>query len=307
MKCYPDYYFDFKCIASKCKHNCCIGWEIDIDENTLDFYKSHDGVLKDRFQSCIDYADTPHFILEKNERCPFLNSNNLCDIITHLGEEHICEICTQHPRFHNELPDRIESGLGLCCEEACRLILTKKEKTTLVYDEYADTDDEIIILRDKVINALQNRERTLSDRINDMLELCDTTYEKRTLKEYVTILLTLEILDDEWRKTLCAIDQNISTQDTEKFSRYITGREHEFEQLCVYFIYRHFANAPDMISAQERARFTAFVFDFFYSLGTYMLKTTGSFDTPLHLDFARMFSSEIEYSDENIYTLYDIL
>ena len=158
MRCYPDYYKDFRCIADKCEHNCCIGWEIDIDEDTLDFYKSHDGMLKDRFKSCIDYSDTPHFILDKNERCPFLNDNNLCNIITHLGEEHICEICTQHPRFHNELPDRIESGLGLCCEEACRLILTKKEKTTLEYDEYTDTDDEIIILRDKVTDILQNRE-----------------------------------------------------------------------------------------------------------------------------------------------------
>ena len=310
MRCYPDYYNDFKCIADKCKHNCCIGWEIDIDKNSLDFYKNHDGVLTDRFKSCVDYTDTPHFILDKNERCPFLNSNNLCDIITHLGEEHICEICTQHPRFHNELPDRIESGLGLCCEEACRLILTKKEKTKILCDNYSDTDDEIIILRDKVLDALQNRERALTDRIDDMLALCNTTYTKRTLKEYSDILLSLEILDDEWKKLLTnLLDADINTDDIEQFSDYIKAndREHEFEQLCVYFIYRHFANAPDMISAQERARFTAFVFDFFYNLGAFTFKHSNSYHTSLHLDFARMFSSEIEYSDENIYTLYDVL
>ena len=310
MRCYPDYYKDFKCIADKCEHNCCIGWEIDIDENTLDFYKSHDGMLKDRFKSCINYSDTPHFILDKNERCPFLNDNNLCDIITHLGEEHICEICTQHPRFHNELPDRIESGLGLCCEEACRLILTKKEKTTLEYDEYTDTDDEIIILRDKVTDILQNRELSLSDRIDDMLELCSTTYAKRTLGEYSDILLSLEILDEKWKTTLHNLHHNeLCDEDLQQFTDYINAndRQHEFEQLCVYFIYRHFANAPDMISAQERARFTAFVFDFFYQLGAFTFKHSNSYKTELHLDIARMFSSEIEYSDENIYTLYDIL
>lgn len=310
MRCYPDYYKDFKCIADKCQHNCCIGWEIDIDEDTLDFYKKHDGVLKDRFKTCIEYDSTPHFKLGENERCPFLNSNNLCDIITHLGEEHICDICSEHPRFHNELPDRIESGLGLCCEEACRLILTKKEKTTLVYDNYSDTDDEIIILRDKVINALQNRKLSLTDRIDDMLELCDTTYTKRPLGEYSDILLSLEILDKNWQKALFNLENaNLSNEDLKTFFDYIktNNREHEFEQLCVYFIYRHFANAPDIISAQERARFTAFVFDFFRNLGAFTLKHANSYHTSLHIDFARMFSTEIEYSDENIYTLYDIL
>ena len=27
----PDYYREFHCIADKCRHSCCIGWEIDID------------------------------------------------------------------------------------------------------------------------------------------------------------------------------------------------------------------------------------------------------------------------------------
>ena len=31
----PSYYEEFSCIADKCKDNCCIGWEIDIDEETI--------------------------------------------------------------------------------------------------------------------------------------------------------------------------------------------------------------------------------------------------------------------------------
>ena len=31
----PSYYKKFKCIADKCHHNCCIGWEIDIDDEAL--------------------------------------------------------------------------------------------------------------------------------------------------------------------------------------------------------------------------------------------------------------------------------
>ena len=31
----PDYYETFRCIAGECKDSCCIGWEIDIDEDNL--------------------------------------------------------------------------------------------------------------------------------------------------------------------------------------------------------------------------------------------------------------------------------
>ena len=37
----PSYYKNFKCIAGKCKNNCCkAGWEIDIDDDTANLYKS---------------------------------------------------------------------------------------------------------------------------------------------------------------------------------------------------------------------------------------------------------------------------
>jgi len=37
---FPNYYDKFTCIAGACKHNCCIGWEIDIDESTMELYES---------------------------------------------------------------------------------------------------------------------------------------------------------------------------------------------------------------------------------------------------------------------------
>ena len=37
----PKYYKQFHCIADKCKDSCCsAGWEIDIDEESLNLYKS---------------------------------------------------------------------------------------------------------------------------------------------------------------------------------------------------------------------------------------------------------------------------
>ena len=167
----PSYYALFRCIGSACRHNCCIGWEIDIDPDTAAFYHTVDGALGNRLHAHIDSTDgTPHFVLDERERCPFLNDRNLCDIIIKLGEHRLCGICADHPRFRNELPDRVEVGLGLCCEEAARLLLGSKEPVTLLGD--TATDDEILLLRDAVIAALQDRSRTIPERVATMLSLC---------------------------------------------------------------------------------------------------------------------------------------
>ena len=116
----PDYYDRFRCIASRCTDNCCIGWEIGIDPAALADYQSQPGAFGDRLRAAIQPGDPPYFALTGAGRCPFLNGENLCDIYCQLGENHLCAICDQHPRFHNWFGEEKESGLGLCCEEAAR-------------------------------------------------------------------------------------------------------------------------------------------------------------------------------------------
>ncbi|MBE6824576.1 MAG: hypothetical protein E7513_04445 [Ruminococcaceae bacterium] len=307
MHIYPNYYKNFKCIASRCKHNCCIGWEIGIDENTLHFYHTVECDLSERFKNHISFDDTAHFILLEDERCPFLNNHNLCDIITTLGEEHICDICKEHPRFHNELPDRTESGLGLCCEEACRIILSQKEKMTLQCESEITTDDKIIILRDKALETLQNREKHMSERIDDMLMLCNTSFKLYDITRWCDVLLSFERMDDSWTTLLTILKENNEHQNSYDFKNHMADREHEYEQFATYTLYRHFANAPTLQEAQKRAKFTAFSYAFLYALGEAMYKTSGEFTFETQIDIARLFSSEIEYSDENLYTLFDML
>ena len=82
LNAYPDYYPQFSCIADRCRHNCCIGWEIDVDENTLASYHRIGGEMGERLRRSIsEDGDAPHFLLGEHERCPFLNCKNLCDLI----------------------------------------------------------------------------------------------------------------------------------------------------------------------------------------------------------------------------------
>ena len=74
---YPEYYKEFSCIASRCRHNCCIGWEIDIDPETAEKYRDVGGERGERMKNFIEWCGEPHFILGEGERCPFLNERNL--------------------------------------------------------------------------------------------------------------------------------------------------------------------------------------------------------------------------------------
>lgn len=307
MHIYPDYYKSFKCIADKCKHNCCIGWEIDIDNNTYDFYKTLTSDFAKKIIDNISTDETPHFVLKENDRCPFLTDKNLCDIIINLSEEHICDICKEHPRFHNELPQRIESGIGLCCEQASRIILSQKEKVTLISDEKIDTDDEIITLRDKVMDILQDRANDITNRLNSALTACNTTTTKRSIENWCDVLLSLERLDKSWGEILLNTKTANKNVNYQLFDIHMKDRQHEYEQFIIYLLYRHFANSPDLEQAQSVMRFIDFSYDLIYTLGATVFSQNGDFTFDDQVELVRLFSSEIEYSDENLYTLFDMV
>ncbi len=302
----PSYYAAFRCIGSACRHNCCIGWEIDIDPDTAAFYRTVGGELGCRLQTCIEYTDAvPHFRLDGNERCPFLNGDNLCNLILGLGEDRLCDICADHPRFRNELPGRTEIGLGLCCEEAARLILGTTEPTVLIGD--IETDDDILLLRDEVIALLQDRSRSLPERVDAMLTRCGASLPPVPLEEWASFLLTLERLEPTWTERLEELRDGLSSVDRSGFDAHIAERQTEYEQLLVYFIYRHLANASDTADAAARAAFAALAYRLLHALGAVQWTKTGAFTFADQVELARQFSAEIEYSDENLYHILDVL
>ena len=166
----PEYYTKFHCIADKCRHSCCVGWEIAIDPDKLVYYRSIEGEFGARLQKGIAEADdAAQFILDDEERCPFLNRTGLCDMITALGEDALCQICRDHPRFRNFYADRTEIGLGLCCEAAGELILSQQEKLTLITLEddgaadLPDIADESLLAWREELFALRRTEASQSN------------------------------------------------------------------------------------------------------------------------------------------------
>ena len=296
---YPDYYKKFSCKKEKCRHNCCIGWEIDIDEEKTQYYKNIGGEMGKKLKNNIANKPTPHFILDKNERCPFLNKDNLCELVINLGEDSLCEICSLHPRFQNLLPERTEIGLGLCCEAATELIIGNRDTVNLINN--TTSDDEIIILRDKIISVLQERSLNINLRVKKMLDLCQTDFE--FTKDAFDEFLALERLEGGWTEVLYLAKENYTHANFDNFDRYIKDREYEYEQFLVYLIYRHFANSIDLYSAAQKAKFAAMAYRLIYYIGGALFQKYGELPFEMQTDIMRMFSAEIEYSDENLYSL----
>lgn len=144
----PEYFKDFKCIASECEDTCCAGWGIVIDDETYKKYEKVEGAFGDRLRSkIVQDAGENIFVLKGND-CPFLNENKLCDIYNEVGEDALCYTCRQYPRYTETFGSLREVGISLSCPEAARIILRDKKKSTF---QLSENDEEVSTYND--INA----------------------------------------------------------------------------------------------------------------------------------------------------------
>ena len=140
MSIFPDFYDRFACLAHRCRHSCCRGWEIDVDEDSAAYYETVPGELGAKLRRSITRdGEGAHFALTADERCPFLQRDGLCELILKLGEDALCDICALHPRFYEDLGETELCGLGLSCEAVCTLLLESGEPLRFLDDESGNT------------------------------------------------------------------------------------------------------------------------------------------------------------------------
>ncbi len=317
MKYYTfNYMKGFKCLGGECKHNCCLNWQIDIDTVTLKKYLAL-GKNDKRFLDNIDYS-SKQFIKNEKGRCPFLNDKNLCDIIVDYGEKELCKTCKTHPRFINFFNGFNEVGATLGCEFACKLILTCQDKMYLVkgdnlgvvkedkeipytiqikQNEKTTTfQKELLKARSGLIKLAQAKKLTVANRMSEILATSKVDLPHLSIKEWVNFYKGLEILDKEVYKIYDEIlnvkgelDFYGSSLTDENFST-------AYENLLSYFIFRNVPRAFDQV---DLMLFTAFSV-----LNVIMIATIfdNGKDKSLNglIEACRLYSTEIEYSDNNI-------
>ena len=88
---FPSYYKKFSCIADACPDTCCAGWQIMIDDKSLNKYRHFQGSFRNRLHNDINWKE--HAFRQYGHRCAFLNEENLCDMYIEAGSEMLCDTC----------------------------------------------------------------------------------------------------------------------------------------------------------------------------------------------------------------------
>lgn len=328
---FPLYYKDFKCIASRCKESCCsAGWQIFIDQKTADFYKSVPGDFGQKLRDSITFSNPPEFILTKNGRCPFLNNNNLCDIYSKLGPERLCQICTEHPRFYECFNSFVECGLGIYCEEACRIILTQEVPFRIYSKETDDTissdcNEELLNYlykcRLQIFEYLSNADIPANSCICDILWFTHTVQQNidsnmlddeiifsvsptchTDIKNFFNVLLTLEPNDKNWFQT---IEKNTKIYDKnidklKDFYKQNPQVQQYIKNLANYYVYRYYLRSIYDEDVLSSLKFIAVSLAIIQALFFCKWIENKKIDLDECVMIAKKYAEEIECSDDNI-------
>ena len=267
----PEYYDEFSCIASRCKDSCCAGWEIDIDDETYEYYRSVEGTFGDRLRESMFVAEDGgyRFKLKGPKRCAMLNDNNLCDLYTALGEEALCEVCTEYPRFSLVYGQVEQKALSLSCEEVGRILFGRTEPEQLIDIELPgdcedDEEDPQYVafmewVQKEAVAILQNRELSITERTREFLAWCDRV---QTIINYSQAKDDLSILE-AWK------NQDADREIREWEQKNIEGKEKPARNLSYEDFCDRFEIFLDMEELDEEWINTKAEFEQIYHEDTY--------------------------------------
>ncbi|MBO7344656.1 MAG: flagellin lysine-N-methylase [Clostridia bacterium] len=297
-----SYYPEFKCIADKCKHTCCAGWEMLIDKDSLNNYLNDHSPFSQTLKRGVNFKKSK-FKTDKLKRCAFLNQNGLCDIITNFGEESLCQVCRDHPRFRSFFSHQTETGLGFSCEQATKIILSYQNKMELLpIDDDGGNEKPTFLeqclleFRTSALKIVQDRNLSIDDRIKSLLSLCNANICEKDFSKILKCFFNLERLDKGWTIRLKALKKSDFTlKNPTILSLY-------FEQFFVNSIYRHLPDADDVMSARERT--IAIICTWLIIKSIFENEYTNKDEFILICDIVRAYSAEVEYSQKNLNKLF---
>ena len=244
----PNYYNKFKCIADKCEATCCQGWQIVVDQSSLERYEDESGAYAKTLKERIDWKEGV-FKQDCHKRCAFLKDNNLCDMYEHLGEESLCVTCTNYPRHIEEFENIREITLAISCPEVARIILSQQEPVSFYEEELEEEEEEMddfdpfffLYLEDArtvLLSIIQNRSIPMAIKVvlvinmaeemqeiieeEELFELVDI-FDKYQDQDYLTSAVT------EIEKAWKSFDE--SEREVYEYNKAIFGRLYDLEHL----------------------------------------------------------------------------
>ena len=307
---YPEYYKQFRCIASDCPDSCCHEWQVDVDAEAAAFYRALPGDLGERLRSVLEETENGICMTIENSRCPMWRLDGLCRIQAELGHDALCHTCRTFPRLRHDYGDFAELGLELSCPEAARMILSGDGQSILTEtatDGEPDYDAEImstlLTSRKQIRNLLDDRSFTIPQLLTIVLlyahevqseidggepAVLDAESALATGKKYasdcnipqfVNFFKDLEVLTDRWKNRLDVPSP--------------TPWSDAYRHLIRYFVDRYWLQAVSDFDLICRAKFIVIACLLIHILGGDLIAT------------AQLFSKEIENDPDNLEAILD--
>lgn len=208
---------DFVCTGDKCNFTCCGGgWEIIIDDQTDEYYRSVTGEMGSRLKKSIRRENGKNtFILNEHGDCPFLNERGLCDIYISLGEEHLSNTCTFYPRYTFYSGDICFAGVSISCPEVAKEFLAHTEPLLIDFaedDQRLSTEQELstdwnmfnnaVRVLTNLVNIAQNRELSIRERLALIIIFTHSFQDHTDNGQDPSSLIKLFSLPDDYIKLL---------------------------------------------------------------------------------------------------------
>lgn len=244
----PNYYHNFKCTADKCEATCCAGWQIAIDEDSLERYEKEQSAYGEVLRDRVDWQEGV-FKQDGCKRCVFLNPDNLCDMYKHLGEESLCVTCTNYPRHIEEFENVREITLAISCPEVASIILSQAEPVNFYEEEVEGEEEEfedfdpfffsyLEDARKIMLAILQNRSIAISVRTALVLSMAEEMQEIIENAELFELADVFEKYEDEGflANSVTRIEKVVqefhnSVSERFHYSKAVFGRLYELEHL----------------------------------------------------------------------------
>lgn len=216
----------------------------------------------EKYRNCSDERlhkfvsdNLPHVILKQENKCPFYQTDGLCQIHKEYGEEYLCETCRTYPRFVSQYEDLYTFCLAPSCPAVLDILWN--EAFTGIHEEiFYESQDEVgsmetvfseeihekLRLRKKLVEIFSGGEESCGECMKSAEQELDITIETMPFSEAVSHIL-------EFAVNYCLINDRIRHQ-AEKINK-ITKEElplsdfplvqpeisRFFKQLLIYCIF----------------------------------------------------------------------
>lgn len=298
---YPEYYKKFKCIADRCPDTCCAKWTIVVDETSAERYRRVSGKLGEKLRAVLSVdEDGDTVFINKNNRCPFLNSGNLCDIYLELGANSLCKTCERFPRFRADFGGTAEVGLSLSCPVAAGLIV--EGPTFPLESDFDDNDPDINDLdadlyfclkkaRDRVVGFVLNGVLT-SEKLSALLSFAENLQSEIDCKSFK--IPEIKLIDKPFDFDGSVFEKlDYLTEEGEKIFKGLSFKNEvnltdEHKNILLYYVYRYLLKSV----YDGNARFAM-------NLAVFATVTIARLNIPAD-KAGVLFSKEVEHSAENL-------